>query len=201
MTGSVGLISSEISPLVNNVNLNGNELISGSSVESDKLICSCTRCCFICFYAICFSILKELRYWNENTLDAIIENRNQLHEKMMLKEHCTVCDLPNSLAIDLANIETHFNVVYKRRKKEQEPLFVIEEMKKAVTENQEYITGFLMSTSLSTCYVCCIFKRGNMGRISYCVFGVDNKVLKGYVYEIVESVTSVIELLVRMLTG
>ena len=40
-----------------------------------------------------------------------------------------------------------------------------------------------------------------MGRIGYCVFGVDNKVLKGYVYEIVESVTSVIELLVRMLTG
>ena len=39
-----------------------------------------------------------------------------------------------------------------------------------------------------------------MGRISYCVFRVDNKVLKGYVYEIVQSVTSAVELLVRMLT-
>ena len=39
-----------------------------------------------------------------------------------------------------------------------------------------------------------------MGRKSYAVFGVDNKQSKGYVYEIVESVTSAIELLVRMLT-
>ena len=81
----------------------------------------------------------------------------------MLKEHCTVCDFPNSLAIDVANIETHFNVAYKRRKKEQEPLFVMQEMKKVVTENQEYNTGFLMSTSLSTYYVCCIFKKRKYG--------------------------------------
>ena len=59
-----------------------------------------------------------------------------------------------------------------------------------------------MSTSQSKCYVCCIFKRGSMGRKSYAVFGLDldNKESKGYVYEIVESVTSAIGLLVRMLT-
>ena len=39
-----------------------------------------------------------------------------------------------------------------------------------------------------------------MGRKSYAVFGLDNKESKGYVYEIVESVTSAIGLLVRMLT-
>ena len=72
-------------------------------------------------------------------------------------------------------------------------------MKKVITENQELNTGFLMSMSQSKCYVCCIFKRGNMGRTSYAVFGLDNKESKGYVYEIVESVTSAIELLVRML--
>ena len=75
-------------------------------------------------------------------------------------------------------------------------------MKRVVTENQEHNTGFLMSTSQSKCYVCCIFKRGNiMVKKSYAVFGLDNKESKGYVYEIVESVTSAIELLVKMLRG
>jgi len=118
VTVSVGVTKPEIFPSVNIENLNGNELISDSSLESDTLFCSSTRCCFICFYAICFSILKEIRSWNENTLDAIIENSNQLHENMMLKEqHCTVSDLPNSLAIDIANIEARFNLVYIRKKK------------------------------------------------------------------------------------
>ena len=198
VTGSVGLTTPKTSPPVNIENLNRSELIGDSSLENDTLFCSCTRCCFICFYAICFSILKETRYWNETTLDAIIENSNQLHENMMLKEHCMVSDLPTSLAIDVATIEARFNVVYKGRKKEQETLFDIEEMKKVITENQEDNTGFLMSMSQSKCYVCCIFKRGNTGRTSYAVFGLDNKELKGYVYEIVESVTSAIKLLVRM---
>ena len=69
-------------------------------------------------------------------------------------------------------------------------------MKKVITENQEHNTGFLMSMSQSKCYVCCIFKRGNTGRTSYAVFGIDIKESKGYVYEIFESVTSAIKLLV-----
>ena len=60
VTESVGLITCEISPSVNVGNLDTNELISDSSLKSDTLICSCTRCCFICFYAVCFSILKEI---------------------------------------------------------------------------------------------------------------------------------------------
>ena len=58
---------------VNTENSNRTELISDSSLESDTLFCSCRGCCFVCFYAICFSILKEISYWNENTLDAIVE--------------------------------------------------------------------------------------------------------------------------------
>ena len=118
----------------------------------------------------------------------------------MLKEHCTVSDLPTNLVIDVGNIEASFNVVYKGKKKKQQSLFVIQEMKTVITENQEHNTGFLMSTSQSKCYVCCIFKRRNLGRQSYAVFGIDNKKSKGYVYEIFDSVTSAIELLVRILT-
>ena len=190
----------EASVPVNSENLNRTELILDSSLESDRLFCSCGECCFVCFYAICFSILKEISYWNENTLDAIIENSHYIHENMMLKEHCTVSDLPTSLVIDVAYIEASFNVVYKGIKEKQQSLFVIQEMKTVITENQEHNTGFLMSTSLSKCYVCCIFKRRNLGRQSYAVFGVDNKKAKGYVYEIFENVTSAIELLVRILT-
>ena len=124
-TGSVGLTRREISLPVNIENLNGNQINSVGSLE-------CSRCCFICFYAICFSVLKEIRYWNENTLDAIIEKSNQLHEGIMFKEHCTVSDLPDSLAIDVANIEARFNVVYKETKREQESLFVIQEMENVI---------------------------------------------------------------------
>ena len=202
VTGSVGVTALKISPPVNIKNSNRNELNSNSSPENAGLFCSCTQCCFICFYAICFSILKEVRYWNENTLDSIIESGKHLHDnKLMLKQHCTISDLPNFVVIDVVNIEVCFNVVYKGRQKEQESLFVIQEMKKVITENQEYNTGFLMSTSQSKCYVCCIFKSGNIGRkTSYAVFGFDNKELTGYVYEIVESVTSAIEVLISMLT-
>ena len=110
-------------------NLIGTKSISNSSQESDTLFCSCRGCCFVCFYAICFSILKGISNWNENTLDAIIENSNHFYENMMLKEHCTVSDLPTSLAIDVANIEASFNVVYRGRKKEQQSLSVIQEIK------------------------------------------------------------------------
>ena len=194
------LIGSEACPPVNIENLNRTELISDSSLESETSFCSCTGCCFICFYAICFSILKEINYWNENTLEAMIENSNNVHKSMMFSEHCTVSDLPNSLAIDVANIEASFNEVYQIRKKEQESLFVIQEMKKVIIENQEHNTGFLITTSQWKCYVCCIFKRRTIGRQSYAVFGLDNEKSKGYFYEIFESVTSAIELLVRILT-
>ena len=191
VTGSCdGQITSEASVQVNTENLSRTELISDNLLEIDRLFCSCRECCFVCFYAICFSILKEIRYWNENTLAAIIENSNYVHEKMMLKEHCTVSDLPTSLAIDVANIEANFNVVYKG-KKEQELLSVVQEMKRVITENQEHNTGFLVSTSQLKCYVCCIFKRQKLGRQSYAVFGFDKKKCKGYVYEIFKSVTSV----------
>ena len=114
--GTVGLSTREISLPANIENLNGNQINLVGSPESD-MYCSCARCCFICFYAICFSVLKEIRYWNESTLDSIIEKSNQLHESIMLKDHCTVSDLPNCLAIDVANITASFNVVYKETKK------------------------------------------------------------------------------------
>ena len=134
-TGNVDLTRREISLPVNIENLNVNQINSVGSQESDTF-CSCPGCCFICFYAICFSVLKDIRYWNENTLDAIIEKSNQLHESIMLKEHCTVSDLPDSLTIDVANIEARFNVVYKETKKEQESLFVVQEMENVIRENQ-----------------------------------------------------------------
>ena len=68
------------------------------------------------------------------------------------------------------------------------------EMTKVIAENEEHNTGYLMSTS--KCYVCCVFKRGTLRRISYAVFGLDKKI-----YNVLENVSSVIEVLVRMLTN
>ena len=122
MSGSVGLTTLEISAPVNVEKLSKTET-AVSSQGTDRY-CSCSRCCFICFYAICFSVLKDTRYWNENTLDAIMEKSNQLHENiLMLKEHCTLDDLPNSLAEDVARIEARFNVAYKTGKKSKNRYF------------------------------------------------------------------------------
>ncbi|XP_078375420.1 uncharacterized protein LOC144658810 [Oculina patagonica] len=193
---SVGVTMPEICVPVNIENLNKTEIGSVNVQDSDTC-CSCKQCCFISFYAICFSVLKQISYWNENTLHAIIENGKQLQEKLMLKEHSTVFDLPNSLAIDVENIEARFNVLYKGNKREQES-FLIQEMKKVIAENQEHNTGFLMSAFKY--YVCCIFKRDCKGQTRYAVFGLDNRKSKGYVYELVQNITSAIELLLRVIT-
>ena len=130
-------------------------------------------------------------------MDAIIENSNQLHENMMLKEYCMVSDLPTSLAIDAANIEASFNVVYKGKKRARIANCHTRNEKNCNRTSRTQYRFFDVYVSVKKCYVCCIFKRGNMWRTSYAVFGLDNKESKGYVYEIVESVTSAIELLVK----
>ena len=119
---SVGLTTPEISAPVNIENLNKTEITVSS--HGNDTSCSCSRCCFICFYAICFSVLKDMRHWNENTLDAIIEKSYQLHDNiLMLKEECMVSDLPNSLAIDVASIEARFNVAYRAKKRSKNRYF------------------------------------------------------------------------------
>ncbi|KAL9989441.1 hypothetical protein ACROYT_G003990 [Oculina patagonica] len=196
VTEGVSITTPEISGPVQFENLSKTE-IGQESVRNSDTYCSCKQCCFICFYAICFSVLKQISYWNENTFDAIIENCNRLQEKLMLKEHCTASDLPNSLAIDIAIIEAHLSVAYKIRKTEQQSLCFIQEMKKVIAENQEHNTGFLMSAL--KCYVCCIFKRDCKGNTCYNLFGLNNSKLKGHDYEKVKNITSAIELLLRMI--
>ena len=57
--GTVGLLTRKISLPANIEKLNGNHKNLVGSPESDTY-CSCARCCFICFYAIYFSVLKEI---------------------------------------------------------------------------------------------------------------------------------------------
>ena len=54
---------------------------------------------------------------------------------------------------------------YTKGEKKQQSLFVIQEMKTVITENQEHNTIFFISTFQSKCYVCCIFKRRNLGLV------------------------------------
>ena len=62
-TDVIGSLHCETTPEacvpVHTENSNGTKLISNSSpLESDTLFCPCRGCCFVCFYAICFSVLK-----------------------------------------------------------------------------------------------------------------------------------------------
>ena len=31
----------------------------------------CKECCFVCFYVVCFSVMQQVGFWNEEMLDTI----------------------------------------------------------------------------------------------------------------------------------
>ena len=42
-----------------------------SSMFGNDTVSSFKECCFVCFYVVCFSVIKQTRFWNEETLDGI----------------------------------------------------------------------------------------------------------------------------------
>ena len=159
--------------------------------------CSCKNCCVVSYYAICFSVLKTTPKWNDNTLEAVIENANLQYEKLGLKRHCVVSDLPSPLTIHDASVNVDFSTVYKGMIR-KESLLMFEEIKPVVEENQKNNTGFLIT--ISKCYnVACIFRRGSKGKMCYVTFGLDDTKQKGYFYETFQDAAKAIHSLCRII--
>ena len=160
--------------------------------------CSCQNCCVVGYYAICFSVLKRTCKWDDNRLEAVIENGNLQYQKLALKRHSVASDLPSPLKIHGAIVNVDFSTVYKGMIRE-ETLLMFEEITPVVEENQKNNTGFLIT--ISKCYnVACIFRRESKGKTCYVTFGLDETKEKGYFYETFQDTTKAIHGLCRIMT-
>ena len=162
---------------VKNVEPETSDICTTLACENIKKI---RECCVVCLYAICFSVIKGISKWDEDTLAAIIENGKKQCENISVTSWWSISDLPN-LVIKGANVKIEYSKVYK--KVIQDHLSLLnDEIRLAVTENQDINSGFLMSIS-NCCYVACIFKRESKRKISYVIFGLDDMNGKGYIFE------------------
>ena len=129
----------------------------------------------------------------------MFENGYRQYEKLALKGHCVVSDLPIPFSIGRANIQVEFNMVYNGMIQQQLPL-LIRNVEKVVIENQENNSGFLMSLSNSY-HVACIFNGESQGKTSYAVFRIDDTNSRGYVYEKHRDVASTVQTLFTITNG
>ncbi|KAJ7323104.1 hypothetical protein OS493_032389 [Desmophyllum pertusum] len=150
---------------------NLNESGVSSMFGNDTDVSSCKECYFVCLYAVCFSVIKGIGVWNEETLDGITEKSKQLYEKLMLKECCRFGNLPDVVKIDIAEVKVCFNVLYKGTMGNKALLVGIEKMEEVIKANEANNTGFLLR--MSELYISCIFKRRIRAKVSYAVFGLD----------------------------
>ena len=142
-------------------------------------------------------MLKRTCKWDDNTLEAVIENGNLQYQKLALKRHSVASDLPSPLKIHGAIVNVDFSTVYKGMIRE-ETLLMFEEITPVVEENPKNNTGFLIT--ISKCYnVACIFRRQSKGKTCYVTFGLDDTKEKGYFYETFQDTTKAIHGLCRIM--
>ena len=116
---------------------------------------SSIQCYAICFYCICFSVIKPCIYWNDLALNAIAEHGNFFYQATLNDGRKFTCDkLPSTVNIYGANVDVVFGT-------EQQGTFsptsisnklVLERL---ILDNATENTGFLLWTS--SCCLSCIF--------------------------------------------
>ena len=142
---------------------------SGQSTSTNKQmnLCPCKECCAISFYAVCFSTIKSCTYWNNDTVESIIENGKSFYQKYYFGKHTFISDLPNKLDINSG----HIDIIHGPR---CQGLLSInsatskQSLKMFILNNTEKNTGFLLWMS-SYC-IGCVFQFGAKQKLRYNVF-------------------------------
>ena len=106
------------------------------------------RCCFICLYALCFSVIKQIKFWNNETLESIISHAENEFKNLAIKKDCNIFDIANPVIIQGAPVEVSFNEVGEAVI-EEEICAVCNQMKTSIMQKQDKNTG--MYTKLSIC--------------------------------------------------
>ena len=172
------------------------EMITAEKCDSGG--CSCKDCCVVCLYGICFSVIKGIAKWTEQTLEAVVDNAKEMFEKWMLKRHYSMSDIPKTFRIEQAEVKINKNIVYKGVMHDDLSL-VSDEVEEVIVANEKTNTGFIMC--LSNCYcIACIFQRQGLGKLCYVIFGLDSRNDKGFVYEKLQERHGAVRLLIKLTT-
>ena len=157
---------------------------------SQSNICSCKRCCAICLYSLCFSVIKSCRYWNSDTLNAVIEYGNAFYMKLNVDKHLMLNDLPNKVNICGADVDVVFTakgegVLFKNTSLSEHVLHQF------ISHNKKNDTGFLLW--ISTYCLSCIFQHQAEGT-KFVVSAFDDSE-SPFVFEVVKDIDSVINII------
>ena len=101
------------------------------------------RCCFICLYALCFSVIKQIKFWNNETLESIISHAENEFKNLPIKKDCNIFDIANPVIIQGAPVEVSFNEV-REAVIEEEICAVCNQMKTNIMQKQDKNTGLLV---------------------------------------------------------
>ena len=79
-------------------------------MEIDANISLLKKSCAICFYCVCFSIIKPCSYWKSFTLEAVVEHGNIFYkENLDTSNQFTIDGLPLRLKIYDADVDVKYS--------------------------------------------------------------------------------------------
>ena len=118
------------------------------------------QCCAIALYSLAFSIVKDVSYWQRDTLDSILEHGTAPYEKLGKDGFLAVEELPHQVKIFNAPVTVEFK--FNSHGLLNRECFNLENMKQMICANSKYDetklnTGFLLMLSEVTVSV--IIKR------------------------------------------
>ena len=108
------------------------------------------QCCAIALYSLAFSMVKDVSYWQRDTLDSILEHGTALYEKLGKDGFLSVEDLPHQ--VEIFNVPVSDQFKFNSHGLLNREHFNLENMKQMICANSKYDeaklnTGFLLMLS------------------------------------------------------
>ena len=108
------------------------------------------QCCVIALYSLAFSMVKDVSYWQRDTLDSILEHGTALYEKLGKDGFLTVEDLSHQ--VEIFNVPVSVEFKFNSHGLLNREHFNLENMKQMICANSKYDeaklnTGFLLMLS------------------------------------------------------
>ena len=157
---------------------------------------SFTSSSFICWYSLCFSVMKGIVSWDDNTLKTIIANSNYLYKE--LTKDGTLSHFPRRVKIYDKSISIQFKEKFSGILRLNLLVSIEKILKKVICENEFSSSGFVFSIINSYLDIAFIFDKTDGGRMVYGCFCVNNNNDKGYVYTKRFSVEKVIHTVFKL---
>lgn len=114
------------------------------TMETDANITLLKKSCAICFYCICFSIIKPCSYWKSVTLEAVVEHGDIFYkESLDISNQSTTNELPCRLKIYDADVDVKYSAKHQG-------IFSCDSLssklvlQRLILENKHMNTGFLL---------------------------------------------------------